>query len=340
MKTFDKEDPVRMNSRRIIAVLSLGLTFLGVSCASAPRNAEPQGGERHYVFSYFTGNGEGGLHLAYSNDGYHWRALNRGASLLVPQLGREMLMRDPSIVRGPDGTYHMVWTVGWGERGIGYAHSRDLIHWSEQRYLPVMEYEPEALNSWAPELYYDDATQEYLIVWATTIPGRFPETDNQSSAGPPAPGRNHRLYYVKTRDFRTFTDTRLFYDHGFNVIDSAILRDGDRYVMFLKDETNLPFEPQKNIRVAHAERAEGPYSAPSAPITGDFWAEGPTALRTGERWFVYFDKYRERSYGVVTSSDLERWTDESDRLVVPEGMRHGTVLEIPAEAAARLLALD
>jgi len=39
-------------------------------------------------------------------------------------------MRDPSMVRTPDGTYHLVWTTSWkGDLGFGYAYSKDLIHW-------------------------------------------------------------------------------------------------------------------------------------------------------------------------------------------------------------------
>ncbi len=135
----------------------------------------------HYLFSYFTGNGEDGLHLAHSTDGYRWTALNGGRSLLAPAAGKDKLMRDPSIARGPDGTFHMVWTVSWNEKGFGYASSRDLIHWSEQRYIGVMEHEPEARNTWAPEVFYDEATGQFLVFWSTTIPGRFPETDGQDA---------------------------------------------------------------------------------------------------------------------------------------------------------------
>jgi hypothetical protein len=55
-------------------------------------------------------------------------------------------MRDPCIIRDKDGIFHMVWTVSWNEKGIGYAWSRDLINWSQQKYIPVMEHEPEARN--------------------------------------------------------------------------------------------------------------------------------------------------------------------------------------------------
>lgn len=37
-------------------------------------------------------------------------------------------MRDPSILRDPDGMFHPVWTVSWTDHAIGVAHSGDLIH--------------------------------------------------------------------------------------------------------------------------------------------------------------------------------------------------------------------
>lgn len=67
-----------------------------------------------------------------------WTALHRDQSLLQPVLSPRFPHGDPCIIRGEDGLFHMVWTVSWNQRGIGYAHSKDLIHWSEQQYIPVM----------------------------------------------------------------------------------------------------------------------------------------------------------------------------------------------------------
>jgi hypothetical protein len=106
--------------------------------------------------------------------------------------------------------------------------------------------------------------------------------------------------------------------------------------MVLKDETNQPFPPQKNLRVAFADHAEGPYSAPSPPISGHDWAEGPTAIKIGDRWFVYFDKYTKHRYGLIVSTDLKTWEDWSSQLVVPPGIRHGTVFRVPATTLAAL----
>lgn len=283
-----------------------------------------------YIFAYFKDNGQDGLHLAYSRDGYTWKTIHNGESVLTPTAGDDKLMRDPCIIRGADGRFHMVWTVSWKEKGIGYASSPDLLHWSEQRDIPVMAQEPGALNCWAPEITYDSHHKEYMIYWATTIPGRF-------SAGEASGDDkyNHRLYYVTTKDFQQFTPAKLLYDEGFNVIDASIVPDKDRYIMFLKDETKTP--PQKNIRIAVSKKMTGGYGKPSAPITGQYWAEGPTALRKGNKWIVYFDKYMQHSYGAVESTDLKSWTDVSDKISLPAGIRHGTVLTITAAELEKLI---
>lgn len=106
-----------------------------------------------YVFSYFKGNGEDGLHLAFSEDGLKWASLKNDQSFLTPELSPDKLMRDPCIIKGGDGLYHMVWTVSWTQKGIGHATSKDLINWSEQQYIPVMEHEENTRNTWAPENY-------------------------------------------------------------------------------------------------------------------------------------------------------------------------------------------
>jgi hypothetical protein len=285
--------------------------------------------EACYLFSYFIGNGEDGLHLAYSFDGLNFKPLNNGKFFLAPKVGGK-LMRDPCIILGPKGIFHMVWTTSWSQKAIGYAHSRDLINWSEQKYVPVMEHEPKAGNCWAPEVFYDDIGRQFLIFWSTTIPGRFPETDKSGDNG-----LNHRIYYTKTRDFETFAPTKLFYDPGFNTIDATIVKDNGRYLMFIKDETRHP--PKKNIRLTVSEKAEGPYGPASAPITGDYWAEGPSAIKIGDKWIVYFDKYRKGRYGAVTSRDLKNWEDISDRINFPKETRHGTIFRVPKPILIKLL---
>ena len=287
--------------------------------------------EGGYLFCYFVSNGEDGLHLAWSRDGYRWEALNGGRSLLEPRVGESRLMRNPCLMRAPDGTFHMVWTTSWNGRSIGYASSRDLLHWSEQKALIVMGDEPAALNCWAPEITWDAQKGQFLIFWASTITNRFLETAGQAENH-----YNHRMYWTTTKDFQTFTGTRLYYDPGFNIIDATLLPAKGRFYLLFKDETFKP--PRKYLRMAVADNPEGPFGPPGPPFTRQ-WVEGPTALRVGDEYIVYFDCYREQRYGAMTSKDLVRWRDVSDRLVMPAGAHHGTVVQAPGAVLGPLLQL-
>lgn len=319
------------------ALLAVSLTTVGQQYRAGgnetPNDPVPSAAGQVCLFSYFKGNGEDGLHLAYSDDGLVWHALNGDKSLLRPEAGKDKLMRDPQISFGPDGLFHMVWTTSWTDPVIGHATSKDLISWSAQQSIAPMTNEPNTQNVWAPELFYDDKTRAYILFWSSTIPGRFPETDKSGDSG-----RNHRIYFVTTKDFRTFTTARLFYDPGFSVIDATIVADGQRYVMFFKDETRWPVA-QKNIHFAVSKQADGPYGPPAPQITGDYWAEGPSAIKLGGRWIVYFDRYRDHRYGAVASADWRHWEDISDKLQFPEGARHGTSLLVPRAIVNRLLEL-
>jgi hypothetical protein len=188
-----------------------------------------------------------------------------------------------------------------------------------------MEQEPTALNCWAPEIIYNKQSKEYMIYWATTIPGRFANTDTSGDEK-----YNHRIYYTLTKDFTTFTPAKVLYDKGFSVIDATIQPYDKGYIMFLKNETLKPIA-QKNLHTATSKTLTSGYSSPSPAITGNYWAEGPTAIKINNDWLVYFDKYTQGKYGVVISSDLKTWNDVSDKLTMPKGIRHGTVFSISKE---------
>jgi hypothetical protein len=282
-----------------------------------------------YMFAYFKGNGEDGLHLACSRDGYKWAALKGDSSFLAPTVSNDKLMRDPCIIRGGDGLFHMVWTVSWNDRGIGHASSKDLVHWSAQEYVPVMADEKGARNCWAPEITYDSRTKTYMIYWATTITGKYEETASGKESG-----YNHRMYYVTTKDFKSYTPARLLYEPGFNVIDATIVQAGKRFMMVVKDETIEP--AAKNLRLAFSNKLTGPYTKAGAPITGKYWAEGPTTVKVGNTWLIYFDKYTEHKYGAISSTDLQHWTDVSDQVSLPQGIRHGTIFTITEKEFAQL----
>lgn len=317
--------------------LAVGVLVLGslLSCTAAPqKNTVPV--EQAYLFTYFTKNGEDGLHLAASLDGYHWKKIARTQNHWRPAIGKAKLMRDPSVVQGPDGTYHMVWTSGWNENNIGYSSTKDFMHWSAQQEIPVMAHEPEVRNSWAPEIIYDEQAQDFVIFWSSTIPGKFVET-----AGASEEQYNHRLYYTRTRDFKQFAPTQLFYDPGFSVIDATFLRFNNQLQLIIKDETRYP--PKKYFQQVQARSLIGPFANPSAPITKEgYWVEGPTALQIGDYAVIYYDAYATRNYGAMRSKDLINWEDVSEQMHFPdEGtdvrMRHGTVISVPLKLVEQLL---
>lgn len=283
-----------------------------------------------YLLSYFKGNGDG-LHLAYSRDGLKWETLNKDSIYLKPEIGKDKLMRDPSIVQDEEGTFHMVWTSGWWDQGIGYASSKDLKTWSRQMNIPVMEKFAGTKNTWAPELFYDKKNKTFYIFWASTIPGAFPDLPTSESEK----GLNHRQYYVTTKDFKAFSDTKLFFEPGFSVIDGAILDKDGIYYLFVKNENSSPAE--KNIRVVSNDEPFGFPVTVSETITGDYWAEGPAPLQVGEYVYVYFDKYRDHKYGAVRSKDMKVWEDVSDSIVFPAGIRHGTAFTVSEDMLSGLL---
>src|SRR3712207_4923890 len=143
------------------------------------------------------------LHLAVSSDGRNWTPLNSNN-----QVG-EQQMRDPYVRRGPDGLWRLLGTGGGkgnDREKVGpsclYVTSKDLIHWQVEGSLPLMkdarnESGALARNIWAPEWFYDDKTKEYMLVWSSSF----------KDAG----WKESRLWYSKTRDWKTFTPAKVLF---------------------------------------------------------------------------------------------------------------------------------
>ncbi len=281
--------------------------------------------KEYYVFTSFHEPANEGLRYLYSEDGIHWDSIP--GVWLKPGVGKQQLMRDPSMVRTPDGMFHLVWTSSWkGDYGFGYACSKDLVNWSEQKFIPVMEDEPTTVNVWAPELFYDDEKEQFMVVWASCIPGRF-------ERGIEDDDNNHRLYYITTKDFQTISERKLFYDPGFSCIDAVIVKRAPQdYVMVVKDNTR----PERNLKIAFAKDAEGPYCEASAPFTEGF-VEGPSVEKIGEDYYIYFDVYRRKIYGAMRTKDFIHFTDETSNVSVPEGHKHGTIFKASQSTVQSLL---
>ena len=294
----------------------------GLACAERPA---PEKSSEVYLFTSFEEPGQSGLKFLWSEDGLAWKRIP--GVFLKPWAGAGELMRDPSLVRGPDGIFHLVWTTAWrGDRGFGYAHSADLVHWSPQRFIPVMEHEPDTVNVWAPELFYDAPRERFVVAWASTIPGRYPN-------GVERPDNNHRMYCTTTKDFVEFTPAELFCQPGFSVIDAVVVPVGEgdepAYKLVLKDNTR----PVLALRVAEGDTPTGPWRNVSKPVTG-FKTEGPTVARVGQEWVIYFDRYGDHTYGAVATTDFTTFRPVD--VSFPKAHKHGTALRVTRDELSYL----
>lgn len=301
-----------------------------------------------YLFTSFREPSTEGLEYLYSYDCLHWDTIPN--VVMKPEVGNDKqykdaftgevkwpkfapekrCLRDPSIIQGPDGTYHLVWTTQWGgNRSFGYAHSKDLVHWSKQREIPVMDSIP-TNNVWAPELFYDDERQLFFIIWSSQIkPEEYTDLDRMGKNSP------NRLWYTTTKDFVTFSKAKRYYDPGFNSIDAYLLkRAKDDYVLIVKDNRKPGFS---NLFCVFGKSPFGPFSNPSERF-GRTFSEGPCAMRMPDgEWLIYFDQYHPQEYTAVSTRDFKTFTSMRDRISVPLKHKHGTIVRISKKELAYIL---
>jgi autotransporter-associated beta strand protein/T5SS/PEP-CTERM-associated repeat protein len=294
----------------------LVLFGLAFSCGTAAAE------ETVYLFSYFKEtNGVDGLHLAYSLDGLSYHAVNGDAGLVI-DTQTTPFMRDPSIIYGADGLFHLTYTTAWSGTSFGYMDSSNLLSWNHKKTVNIMSSVSGTEEVWAPESFYDSASGKYIVYWSSAT----------SSGGA------KKIYYSTTTDYSTFSTPAVLYDPGFTTIDATMVKDESNYVLFCKDER----DGYKYVYKTTATSALGSYSTSSLQrVTGSSYsAEGPTAIQLSNgTWLVYNDHYGSGVMGAVASTDdMATWTEYTTDVSFPSGARHGTVLTVSRSAADYLIA--
>jgi hypothetical protein len=275
------------------------------------------------------------LHIALSADGRHWTALNDNE----PVWGQQM--RDPFVRRGPDGLWRLLATGGG--RGLDrakvgpgclYATSKDLVSWQVEGSLPLMkdarnEEGAFAGNIWAPEWFYDKKTKEYMLFWSSSF----------KDAG----WKESRLWYCKTRDWKTFTPARMLFEPSYSVIDGTLQEhDGIYYLFHKEEEFGENTGERRAIRVATSKKPEGPYEIVEGPMNQGqivpVITEGPTVAKDPVKpgWLLFYDYCMTNRFGVSYSSDLINWSVE-DNVSFPSEARHGCVSILNQEEAKKLI---
>ena len=288
-----------------------------------------------YLFAYFTDKNENrnGMHLAWSEDGYTWNPIGPEHSFLKSDYGTwhaDKRMRDPFVMQGPDGLWHCIWTLNWDGNAIGYACSKDLVHWSRQSYPKVME-GYEVRNCWAPEMIYDEENGQYVIYWASTI------KENGEWKTEPGEKYDHRMYYTTTKDFKTFSPAKIFFDPGHNVIDVTIQKKDGKYYMLYKDERIWP-KAKKELSVAVSDHAAGPYIPTGDKPFATDWVEGPAVCPLSDgSYVVYMDAYTRHRYEAKRTRDFHTWEDVTDCISIPKDAKHGSIITVSEEFVDNLL---
>lgn len=302
------------------SIVCLGIV-LGTVTATVAQSSLPPGSP--WVFAGFKDNGQDGVYMATSLDGYRWNLINDGKPVVKPTVQGE-LMRDPFLQRTPDDSFVMVWTWDWRGKAIGYSMSDDLLKWTDHKQLAVMAAEPAALNTWAPAIYWEKLERRWLIIWSSTIPGKFPGDDSGDG------GLNHRIWSTTTKDFKTVAKPKVFFNPGYSVIDATIIATpgvkGKPFHLMFKDERKTPLE--KHLLTASAPELEGPWEKISEPLS-ETWSEGASVIKVPGGWMAYYDHYQKpQHYGAMFSTDFFTWRDAADKIQFPAGLRHGSFLQI------------
>jgi hypothetical protein len=335
-------------NRLTLWALALSLAWIGVTPVFAAAADV-------LLFSFFRGNGEKGVYLAWSEDGVNFEALNGDQPVMPPaDWPKQNLTRDPSIIHR-DGKFRLVWTSNWDGRVFGYAESTDLKTWSapvKVQPFPASLPEPDQpANVWAPEIHWDPIQKNYLIIWSTTTPREGTDGDGSSDRGGDDAKHDHRTYACRTVDGKTFTEARLFFDQGFSVIDAFLALDDrgtvtaadDQWVMVVKHEQEVA-RGGKNLRLTTAPADFSrpwapigqPVFGPGSPIRPKEMVEGASLLRWQGQWFLYTDAFANGHYSMASSPDLKNWTDRTTELRVPAKARHGTIFTAPRAAVGWL----
>lgn len=252
-----------------------------------------------YAAAYFKSDGDEKIYQAATsgNDFFTFSPVNGGNAVITSTADTKGL-RDPYILRSKDGDkYYMVATdlciscgTGWGPAQsngslkIEVWESTDLVHWDRTNgeNTGITINQPAAGMTWAPEAYWDDDLQSYVVFFASRLYSDASHTNSDKLYA--------RMFFVLTRDFRTFTyPPASWQDTGYARIDSTVTKIGDYYYRFTKNEESGAAGTLEAGKDIFLERSK----VLTAPTTSSNWSADPetawqltdtrmTSLETGQ----------------------------------------------------------
>lgn len=312
-----------------------------------------------YLMAYFS-DSDHCLHMAVSMDGYEFTAVNDNYPVIAADTVAEQKgLRDPYIMRGPDGTYYIAATdlhifgqrygyrttqferdqreFGWGNnKNLALLKSKDLIHWEHSL---VRVQQMAGFNdigaAWAPELIWDDRKNAVMIYW----------TIRRGNG-------DCKLYYAyANKDFTGFaTEPELLYqkevgDPG--CLDGDIVKGNDGRYYLHHAEYDEGFS---GIMVAVSDNINGPYEyLPGIVDKEEKAAEAPNVWKRygTDTYVLMYDCFGRRpsNFGFLETTDFKTYTDighfneEGSRMKATNfsSPKHGAVTPITKKEAQKLL---
>ncbi|WP_426492679.1 family 43 glycosylhydrolase [Hymenobacter sp. 102] len=311
-------------------LLLLGVATVGPGFAKGSKPPKTTA----YLFVYFTGNEkkEEAIRFALSPDGYHYRALNGNRPVInsaaISETGG---VRDPHILRGPDGQFYLVATdmvsaKGWSSnRGMVLLKSKDLVNWTHSAINFQRRYKGQEnlQRVWAPQTIYDAKAGKYLVYFSLKH-GDDPD----------------KIYYAYAN--KDFTDLegepkQLFFSptNG-SCIDGDIVAKDGKFYLFFKTEGQ-----GNGIKVAVSDKLTSGYVLRDEYVqqTKDaVEGAGTFRLNGSADYILMYDRYMSGQYQFTRTSDLRTFKVVDGEVSMNFHPRHGTVLPITEPEAARLAA--
>jgi hypothetical protein len=235
-----------------------------------------------YAAAYFKADNDEKIYQAATsgNNFFTFSPVNGGAAVIT-STADTMGLRDPYVIRSAEGDkYYMIATdlcIGctgdWGAAQsngslkIEVWESTDMKSWvrTNGTNSGITINQPEAGMTWAPEAYWDDDLQSYVVFFASRLYDNAAHTSGPGYA---------RMFYVLTRDFKTFTyPPTKWQDTGYARIDSTVTKIDDYYYRFTKNEDGgaaVSLEAGKDIFLERSKVL-------TAPTTTSSWTADPTS---------------------------------------------------------------
>ena len=305
----------------------------------------------NYLFVYFPANDNENIYYALSNDGYNFTAMNGGKRVVAADtVSLKKGLRDPHVLRAPDGWFYMVNTdmksaEGWSSnRGMVLMKSKDLINWKHSTVHFPDRYKGKNFANvtrvWAPETFWDDTydngdgTKGRPLVYYSLL------TNDGTIA------YDQVFFNYANKDFSDLEgDPIHFFDRGKSTIDMDIVYNpvDKLYHAFYKNEGDGGICKVKAQSLTSANGTKAPswfgqcknaLQQTSEAVEG----AGVFKLINQNSWVLMYDCYMNGHYQFTSSSDLENFKFVQDTKTSGAFTpRHGTILPITAQETAALM---